>query len=267
MQNSAISKLREHIATLKGKNVFDNNEPVNNACVIAPGMFKLDIEPLSSKLKNHREAHEDYFKKTMEHTDTLHGIELLVYVSETCTSSHVKRKELVYVTPMNKTRKVKSQEPKESTRKTQTQATLQTKQTTNKTLLSSIGVIPSTSACGSQSKNNTRKNRITPAASSNKKHKTVEVHRRKVMSSSNQRNHVSMCNANYKHVVKDANSKFIYSTCNGFLFSVNHDKCVVAYINDVNKRVKSKSGKSKKMEWKPTSITFTSVGHRWLPTG
>ncbi|GKA39903.1 retrovirus-related pol polyprotein from transposon TNT 1-94 [Tanacetum coccineum] len=134
-------------------------------------------------------------------------------------------------------------------------------------LPSILRVISSTSASGSQSKSNTKKNKITPAASSNKKNKTVEVHPRKVMSSSNKKNHVYMCNANSKHVVKDVNSKFVCSTCNGCLFSVNHDKCVVAYINDVNERAKSKSGKSKKMEWKPTGKVFTSVGHRWLPTG
>ncbi|GJV45581.1 hypothetical protein Tco_1430117 [Tanacetum coccineum] len=101
-----------------------------------------------------------------------------------------------------------------------------------------------------------------PAASSNKKNKTVEVHPRKVMSSSNKKNHASMCNANSKHPVKDVNSKFVRSTCNGCLLFANHDKCVVAYINDVNERTKSKSGKSKKMEWKPTGKVFTSDGHR-----
>ncbi|GKB92810.1 hypothetical protein Tco_0965082 [Tanacetum coccineum] len=70
----SISKLRAHIATLKGKNVFDNKEPVNNASVLAPGMFRLDLEPLSHRLKNNREAHKDYHKKTKEHTDTLRGI-------------------------------------------------------------------------------------------------------------------------------------------------------------------------------------------------
>ncbi|GJR61965.1 hypothetical protein Tco_1504127 [Tanacetum coccineum] len=270
----------------------DNNEPVNNESVIAPGMFKLDLEPLSHRLKNTMEAHEDYFQKTKEHTDTLRGIvkqarkqnpsdpyldyackftiriqELLVYVFKTCRSSYVKRKILVAVTPMNKTRKVRSQEPKESTSTTQKQAASQPKQTTNKPLLSSTGVITSTSASESQSKNNIRKNRITPAASSNKKNKTVEAHPRKVMSSSNKKNHVSLCNANFKHDVKDANYKFVCSTCNGCLFSANHDKCVVTYINDVNKRVKSKLGKIKKMEWKSTRKVFTNVGHRWLPTG
>nr|GEY90406.1 retrovirus-related Pol polyprotein from transposon TNT 1-94 [Tanacetum cinerariifolium] len=87
------------------------------------------------------------------------------------------------------------------------------------------------------------------------------------MSSSNKKNHVSLCNANFKHAVKDANSKFVCSTCNGRLFSANHDKCVITYINDVNKHGKSKPDKSKKMEWRLTGKVFTSVGHRWLPTG
>ncbi|GKB54188.1 retrovirus-related pol polyprotein from transposon TNT 1-94 [Tanacetum coccineum] len=126
-------------------------------------------------------------------------------------------------------------------------------------------LIASTSASGSQSKNNTRKNRITLAASSNKTNKTLEVYPRKVMSRSNKMNRVSLCNSNFKHAVKDANSKFVCSTCNGCLFSANHDHCVVTYINDMNKHVKSKSSKSKKMEWKPIGKVFTSVGHRWLP--
>ncbi|GKB03425.1 putative reverse transcriptase domain-containing protein, partial [Tanacetum coccineum] len=70
-------------------------------------------------------------------------------------------------------------------------------------------VINSTSTSGSQSKSNTRKNRITQAANSNKKNKTVEVHPRSVMSSLNKKNRVSMCNANTKHAVIDANSKFV----------------------------------------------------------
>ncbi|GJV28552.1 hypothetical protein Tco_1385000 [Tanacetum coccineum] len=63
------------------------------------------------------------------------------------------------------------------------------------------------------------------------------------------------------------NSKFVCSTCNDCLFFANHDKCVVAYLNDVNARVKSKPGKSIKKECKSTGKVFTSVGHRWLPTG
>nr|GEW64080.1 integrase, catalytic region, zinc finger, CCHC-type, peptidase aspartic, catalytic [Tanacetum cinerariifolium] len=69
-----LSRLRAHIATLKGKNVSDNNKPANNVSVIAPGMFRLDLEPLFHRLKNNKEEHEDYLNPTKEHTNTLHGI-------------------------------------------------------------------------------------------------------------------------------------------------------------------------------------------------
>nr|GEX14297.1 hypothetical protein [Tanacetum cinerariifolium] len=58
-KESLKSKLRAHIATLKGKNVSDNIL-VNNVCLIAPGMFKLELKPLSHRLKDNRKAHEDY---------------------------------------------------------------------------------------------------------------------------------------------------------------------------------------------------------------
>nr|GEU70760.1 reverse transcriptase domain-containing protein [Tanacetum cinerariifolium] len=191
---SSISKLRAHIATIKGKNMSDNNVHVNNAYVIALGMLKLDLEPFSIVEQARKQHPSDPY---------------LDYACKFIIGVH----EL------------------------------------------------------SQSKNDTKKNRITPAASSNKKNKVVEVYLRKVMSSSSKRNHVSLCNTNFKHDVKDANSTFVCSTFNGCLFSANHDKCVVTYINDVNKRVKSKSGKRKQMEWKPTGKVFTSVRHRWLPIG
>ncbi|GJR23301.1 hypothetical protein Tco_0971828 [Tanacetum coccineum] len=152
-KESSISKFREHIATLKGKKVSDNNKPVDNASVIAPGMFRLDLEPLSHRLKNNMEAHEDYLKKTKEHTNTLREI-------------------------VEQARKQNPSDPYE-----------------------------------------------------------------------------------------DYACKFTIRVQEFCLFSANHDKSDVTYINDVNKSVKSKSGKSKKMEWKPTGNVFTSVGHRWLPTG
>ncbi|GJZ20745.1 hypothetical protein Tco_0557335 [Tanacetum coccineum] len=152
----SIAKLKKHIENLKGKNVVEKDASPNNACVIAPGMFKLDLEPLSHILKNNREAHEDYLQQTKEHTDTLRGL-------------------------VERARKQNPSDP----------------------------------------------------------------------------------HLDYAY----ANSKFVCSTCNGCLFSANHDKCVVTYINDVNKRAKSKYGESKKMEWKPTGKVFTSVGHRWSPTG
>ncbi|GJZ13599.1 retrovirus-related pol polyprotein from transposon TNT 1-94 [Tanacetum coccineum] len=99
------------VIRLKGKNVLDNATTITNATTIAPGMFKLDIKPLSHRLKNNGDAHEDYLKKTIENTDTIHGLverarkqnpseplldsackftkhvqELLFFVSQTCPS-------------------------------------------------------------------------------------------------------------------------------------------------------------------------------------
>nr|GFA45586.1 hypothetical protein [Tanacetum cinerariifolium] len=59
------------------------------------------------------------------------------------------------------------------------------------------------------------------------------------------------------------------TSCNGYLFSDNHDACVVAYINSVNASIKSKSVKTpvKRNVWQPTGKVFKTVGHIWKPTG
>ncbi|GKE50732.1 hypothetical protein Tco_1485888, partial [Tanacetum coccineum] len=46
--------LQNELRRLKGKNVLDNAIIITNATTIAPGMFKLDLEPLSPKLLNNR---------------------------------------------------------------------------------------------------------------------------------------------------------------------------------------------------------------------
>ncbi|GKE23279.1 hypothetical protein Tco_1434791 [Tanacetum coccineum] len=66
--------LQNELRRLKGKLVLDNATTITNATTIAPGMFKLDIEPLFHRLKNNRDAHEDYLKKTIEKTNTIRGL-------------------------------------------------------------------------------------------------------------------------------------------------------------------------------------------------
>nr|GEZ41208.1 retrovirus-related Pol polyprotein from transposon TNT 1-94 [Tanacetum cinerariifolium] len=65
------------------------------------------------------------------------------------------------------------------------------------------------------------------------------------------------------------NSDLKCASCNGCLFSDNHDACVVEYIKSVNASRKSKSVKTlvKKKVWKPTGNMFKTVGHIWKPTG
>ncbi|GJS67537.1 hypothetical protein Tco_0682101 [Tanacetum coccineum] len=90
----AITALKNELKKLKGKNVVDTAVSKPNA-TIASGMFKLDVEPISYRLKNNRDAHEV----------------LLVYVSQTCPKSPKPTEKLVAVTPMNKDKRVRFAEP------------------------------------------------------------------------------------------------------------------------------------------------------------
>nr|GEV41696.1 retrovirus-related Pol polyprotein from transposon TNT 1-94 [Tanacetum cinerariifolium] len=67
----------------------------------------------------------------------------------------------------------------------------------------------------------------------------------------------------------NVNSDLKCATCNGCLFSDNHDICVLEFINSVNARVKSKSAKKpvNRKFWQPTGKMFTTIGHKWRPTG
>ncbi|GJY31889.1 hypothetical protein Tco_0415384 [Tanacetum coccineum] len=66
----ANAALKKELRKLKGKNVVDTTVSKPNA-IIASGMFKLDIEPISQRLQFNRDAHEIYIDKTIENTDTL----------------------------------------------------------------------------------------------------------------------------------------------------------------------------------------------------
>ncbi|GJT94362.1 hypothetical protein Tco_1089880 [Tanacetum coccineum] len=127
----AIKALKYELRKLKGKNVVNTAVSKPNA-TIAPGMFKLDIEPISLRLKNDRDAHKVYIEKIIEYTDTLWGFvecartqypsepliesacmftkhvqELLVYASQTCPNSPKPNEKLVDVTPMNKYKRLR----------------------------------------------------------------------------------------------------------------------------------------------------------------
>nr|GEY18217.1 hypothetical protein [Tanacetum cinerariifolium] len=67
----------------------------------------------------------------------------------------------------------------------------------------------------------------------------------------------------------NVNSNLKCATCNGCLFSDNHDLCVLEFINSVNARVKSKSAKKpvNRKIWQPTGKMFTTIGHIWRHTG
>ncbi|GJT95659.1 integrase, catalytic region, zinc finger, CCHC-type containing protein [Tanacetum coccineum] len=202
----------------------------------------------SHVLKNNKDAHEVYIKKTIKYNDTLHGFverartqhpsepllesacmftkhvqKLLVYASQTCPNSSK---------PSGK-------------------------------------VKPTTSASRSKPSGNTKNNRITRPPRSNQKNK-VEDHPRKVKSSLNKTNSISepISNALVKHSMRNAKFESICAICNKCLFDANHDMCLVDFVNDVNVRLKYKSKRNKKRKaWKPTGKVFTDVGYKWKPTG
>ncbi|GJZ89493.1 hypothetical protein Tco_0661275, partial [Tanacetum coccineum] len=116
----------------------------------------------------------------------------------------------------------------------------------NKLLLTSTGVKPTTSASRSKPSGNTKNNRITRPPSSNRKNK-VEDHSRKVKSNLNKTNFVSkpVSSALVKHYVRNAKFESICAICDKCLFDANHDMCIIDYVNDVNLSSKSKPKRNK----------------------
>nr|GFB98196.1 actin-binding, cofilin/tropomyosin type [Tanacetum cinerariifolium] len=150
----AITGLKNELRKLKGKNVVNTVVSKPNA-TIAPRMFKLDIEPISPRLKNNRNAHE----------------ELLVYASQTCPTSLKPSEKLVVVTPINKDKRVRFAKHVTSSSDIPKQTdSLKTKYF-NKPLLTSTGVKLTASASGAKFSSNTKNNRITRPQRSNQKNK------------------------------------------------------------------------------------------------
>ncbi|GJV24643.1 retrovirus-related pol polyprotein from transposon TNT 1-94 [Tanacetum coccineum] len=290
----SIAKLREHIVNLKGKNVVDSAHNLQNSNVVTSRVYKLDLPPLSSRVKNNREAHVDYLKHSQEHAKILREIveharelrpldsdldyackyiirvqELLVYVSATCPSSQHESQKLVVVTPMNKTRKVRFTESKSTSKdKSQKHANTQNKQTPNNVMLPSIGIKSSTEASGSKPKSNARNDRISQPSCSNKNTNKVEAQPRIVKPCLKTKNRVSksILNANVQHTMLNANSHLVCSSCNECLFDAIHDSYISDYIFNMHARSKSVKSKKKKI-WKCTRKIFNTVGYRWIPTG
>ncbi|GJU36949.1 retrovirus-related pol polyprotein from transposon TNT 1-94 [Tanacetum coccineum] len=216
----AIAALKNELRKLKGENVVDT-VVLKPSATIALGMFKLDIEPISHRLKNNRDAHE----------------ELLVYVSKTCPSLTKPGEKLLVVTPTNMDKKVRFAEPITSSSNIPKQTgSLRTKDS-NKPLLTSTGVNTTTSPSRSKPSGSIKKNRISRPPSSNQKNKVEENHR-KVKSSLNKTNFVfePISNAHVKHSMRNAKFESIYAICSKCLFDANHDMCVINYMNNVNVR-------------------------------
>ncbi|GKB91377.1 retrovirus-related pol polyprotein from transposon TNT 1-94 [Tanacetum coccineum] len=279
---------------LQSKNFSNRKEIVENvvhipfATTIAPGMFKLDLEPLPPRLLQNREVHIAYLRNTQEQANILQEIveqakakqpldgeldlackyatriqELLVYVQDTCPNAITPSTKKVVVTPMNNVKKVRFVEPVTSSSNIKQVESLNTSDS-NTPMLSSTGVKCSTSNCESKPPGNNKNDRISQTPSSNKKNK-VESQPRKV----NKMNRVvkPICDVDVKQSLSNANSDILCATCNKSMFDGVHDKCLLDLVQNGNTRTKSAKKHKKQNIWKPTGHVFTEVGFKWKLTG
>nr|GEV17032.1 integrase, catalytic region, zinc finger, CCHC-type, peptidase aspartic, catalytic [Tanacetum cinerariifolium] len=96
----------------------------------------------------------------------------------------------------------------------------------------------------------------------------LKHHLRTVSSSLNKKSAVdTQATSSVINSMSNVNSDLKCASCNGCLFSDNHD--VVVYINSVNASIKSKSVKTpiKRKIWQSTGNVFKIVGYIWKPIG
>nr|GEW61065.1 hypothetical protein [Tanacetum cinerariifolium]GEW64514.1 hypothetical protein [Tanacetum cinerariifolium] len=214
---------QNELRKLKGKNVLDNATTITNATTIAPGMFKLDLDPLAPR--------------------------------DTCPNAYKPSEKLVAVTPMNKVKKVRFSEPLTSSSNIHKQVESSKTPDSNTPVFPSTGLKSSTSASKSQPTGNKKNDKISQTLSSNMKNK-VEVQLRKIKSKSNKKNRIKdpICDENVKHTMLNAISELIYVKCKQCMLDANHDVCFLNFVNDVNVLSKSKSVKQSQQHniWKPT---------------
>nr|GEX36216.1 hypothetical protein [Tanacetum cinerariifolium] len=254
-----------------------------------------NVAPLAPKLHNNRIAHTDYLRHTQEETTTLREIveskrlinplntsldyackytkriqELLIILQQTCPCITDLGNKLIDVTSKNNDKKIRLTKHIPSSGKTTIKTTSSTNLVSNTLVLSSTGVNLLSSASGSHPQGNTKNDRIQRAPSKAKKNK-LEDHHRTVRPSLNKKKSVVDTKAisSVMNSKLNVNADLKCATCNGCLFSNNHDSCVLAYINYVNASLKSKSilKPVNRKIWQPTREMFTTVRHIWRPTG
>ncbi|GJX71607.1 retrovirus-related pol polyprotein from transposon TNT 1-94 [Tanacetum coccineum] len=221
------------------KEIVENVIHIPSATTIAPGMFKLDLEPLPPRLFQIREVHITYLRNTQEQANILREIVEQAKAKQpldseldlACKYATRIQELLVYVESSNTS-------------------------DSNTHVLSSTGVKCSTSNCGSKPPGNKKNDRISQTPSRNKKNK-VESQPRKV----NKMNRVvkPVCDVNLKHSLSNANSDILCATCNKSMFDGVHDKCLLDLVQNENNSTKSAKKHKKQNIWKPTGHVFTEV--------
>ncbi|GJW06801.1 retrovirus-related pol polyprotein from transposon TNT 1-94 [Tanacetum coccineum] len=250
-----IITLKDELRKFKGKYL------ANNKVTHHPSDPEINTEPITPKLLNKRSAHSAYIKHTQEEAAVLRDLvdhikanypldptlesackytkliqELLSKIRKTCPSINNSGEQLVALTPMNKVKRVRFTEPVTSSRNTITKKASTSNLTSNKPMLSSKGVKPSTNGSGSQPSVNTKKDRILQTQSSTQMNK-VETHHRKVKSSLKNKDHVvaPKGTAHVQHSKLNANSVLKCVKPTGQTFTIVGNACPLTRITTTTK--------------------------------
>ncbi|GJT69991.1 retrovirus-related pol polyprotein from transposon TNT 1-94 [Tanacetum coccineum] len=124
------------------KEIVENVVHTPSATTIAPGMFKLDLEPLPPRLLQNREVHITYLRNTQEQANILWEIVKQAKAKQPLDSE-------LDLALLNNVKKVRFAEPLTSSSKIQRVESSNTSDS-NTPVLSSTGVKCSTSNCGSE---------------------------------------------------------------------------------------------------------------------
>ncbi|GJS54458.1 retrovirus-related pol polyprotein from transposon TNT 1-94 [Tanacetum coccineum] len=287
--NGLVEEIESLKAQLRSKESCFTSDYVKPK-VLAPGMYAIDVKPIPHPLKNNRSAHLNYISHLKESVETVREIveearvvkpldnalnyacqytklsqELLEYVIGTCPKSFNERDNKAPSTPVTRKKQVTfSDKPGTSSSNTQKHEVHQKVQQTNVHVIHSTGVNTSTEASGSKPRSNTKKNRILPAKSENKK--KVEDHPRTNKSVWTKVNRVDS-GISSKRVVINSNSESMCKTCNKCLNSASHGMCVVNILNSVNvtPTVRIVLNKEKQI-WKPKG-KMSDNRQVWKPKG
>nr|GEZ15656.1 retrotransposon protein, putative, unclassified [Tanacetum cinerariifolium] len=135
--------------------------------------------------------------------------------------------------------------------------------------LSSTGV-DNTKTRRPQTRSNTKNDRVPSASKSSYSENNevkLEEHHRKLLLSRNKKHMSSECN-NVKLATQNVKSKVICAMCKQCLISVNHDVCLLNYVNGMTSRGKKQKAnvsiqenqKKQKPRWSPTGRLFDLKG-------
>ncbi|GKA70300.1 hypothetical protein Tco_0776364 [Tanacetum coccineum] len=288
-----ITQLTKKVNVLQEQNELFRTE---NAKI----KYAIDVEPIPPRNRNNMEVHLDYLKHLKESVETLreiveeakvetsldsslafaclytkHSQELLEYAIGTCPKDFIPRDKRHDATPLTRKKQVTFEDQCETSNSNTHKHVEQLNiQKTNVPVTPSTGVNSCTDASGSQPRSNTKKNRILPAKSANKK--KVEEHPQTNKSSLKTTNRIDSSISSHRTVI-NSNSHSVCKTCNKCLISRNHDMCVVNYLHSVNESPYVKNvvrkvqqvwkPKQVKQVWKSTGNILTNVGYHWRPTG